>query len=209
MIEVEMSRSGHQVLKKDGRFLSSSFDPIKEAKTWVDRLAPQLENTLSVALLGLGSGYHWRELKTRFPRIKVTVIEGDAGVFEKALSIHPELTMATVAIGEEVSDLLQLTAVHALLSQPFRLFKHPSSVELQSIFYTQVESFLLARMPSSFLNNLVLRSELQNEITPDALAEIGSEVVTIKTIEKLLQLSPARAISDERTLWNILSELVV
>jgi hypothetical protein len=80
---------------------------------------------------------------------------------------------------------------------------------LQSIFYTQVESFLLARMPSSFLNNLVLRSELQNEITPDALAEIGSEVVTIKTIEKLLQLSPARAISDERTLWNILSELVV
>ncbi len=67
-------------------FLHSSYDPVKEAKNWVSRL--DLKSIDTIAILGVGAGYHLEELFDTYPTKNKVVIEPDIGVFVKLMTVR-------------------------------------------------------------------------------------------------------------------------
>ena len=75
-------------INNDGRyfFLHSSYDPVKEAKNWVSRL--DLKGVDTIAVLGVGVGYHLDELIKSFPIKNKVIIEPDMSVFVKLMTVR-------------------------------------------------------------------------------------------------------------------------
>lgn len=67
-------------------FLHSPYDPVKEAKNWVARL--NVKSVDTIAVMGIGVGYHLEELFSTFPNKNKVVIEPDIGIFVKLMTIR-------------------------------------------------------------------------------------------------------------------------
>ncbi len=80
MINFKVNVGGHYL------FLHSSYDPLKEAKSWVSRL--NLKSMDTIAILGIGVGYHLDELFNSYPAKNKVVIEPDMGVFVKLMTVR-------------------------------------------------------------------------------------------------------------------------
>ena len=96
MIEIETAKTGQPVLKKNGRLLSSAFQPAQEACAWADRQLKDAKPDELILVLGIGSGHHVAELLGRRPEGSVTVVECDAELARRAREIRPEIAAAAV-----------------------------------------------------------------------------------------------------------------
>lgn len=67
-------------------FLHSPYNPVKEAKNWVSKL--DLRGVDTIAVLGIGVGYHLDELIKEFPNKNKVVIEPDMSVFVKLMTVR-------------------------------------------------------------------------------------------------------------------------
>jgi len=67
-------------------FLHSPYDPIKEAKNWISKL--DLKGVDTIAVLGIGAGYHLDVLFENFPNKNKIVIEPDMSVFVKLMTVR-------------------------------------------------------------------------------------------------------------------------
>ena len=70
-------------LQRNGKFLCSSRDPIKEAKAWLQTYAHQLAKADTVVVIGCGAGFHLTELLNTYPKIVVEIIELEVALFEQ------------------------------------------------------------------------------------------------------------------------------
>ncbi|MFZ5987153.1 MAG: motility associated factor glycosyltransferase family protein [Bacillota bacterium] len=66
-------------------YLHSSYDPVKEAKNWISRI--DLMGFDSIAVLGIGAGYHIEELITKYSNKNKIIIEPNIYVFIKLLQV--------------------------------------------------------------------------------------------------------------------------
>ena len=112
MLTVDVSRTGHKILKTDGRSLCSSIDPVKEAQNWARAAVQNLRAGETVFVLGLAAGYHVVELAKVLEPSRFLVIENNGEIAAHALEISPELANFRILVQP---DWLQL-----VVADPFR-----------------------------------------------------------------------------------------
>lgn len=79
--------------KRDGRFLHSQKDPLREAGLWVAG-RPSLSKGI-VFVLGLGAGYHLREWHRQHPQLSLVACDFDDELFQAA-KINPLSSFAQI-----------------------------------------------------------------------------------------------------------------
>lgn len=208
-IEKDVARSGHEVLKKDGRWLASSVDPIREAQQWAAQAAKQMDSTSSetAIVLGIGCGYHVAELASLRPRGTVLTIDCDGGLYKSALSFLPTLKAEKIVVESDWLKLIDYSEVRDAVGGPYRVFKHAPSCQLEPDFFAAVERFLLGRDKLSFLVLLKARPEILALFDSDLLGGLEDEAISIKTLQKIF--SSKSGANRERRLWKVLEELVL
>ncbi len=230
MIDVEISRSGHSVLRKDGRLLASSIDPIREANTWVDSiLIDGAGDAPRILVFGLGSGYHIVELLKRCSGRTVFVLESDAEIAGQARGLNPEVSQAIICTESNPNKLFDLPSVRIFLKGHFRIAKHGPSCITDPSFYDRAASILLARDRAGFFLQLRDRPELFQALQSNDLETLGShlrstassstasksttmksDAISIKTVLSLLQpvSGKGETVGREALLWRALGELI-
>lgn len=206
LITVEQARSGHPILKVDGRGLCSSFDPIKEATSWAEKAVVDAGDAESVFVLGLGAGYHSEALRARLPGRLVVTIEGDSSLAKEAISIHPQLKAAPIVVEPEWHRLIEHAVFRDALAGRYAIVKHGPSCQIHSDYFNGVERLLIGREKIAFLLQLKTRPDLYSLFDPAAIESMSPELVSIKTIQGLFSVGAAT--SRERRMWKLLEELI-
>src|SRR3990170_2989599 len=61
-LEIVPSKAGPPSLKAGGIALHSLYDPLREAREWVEHHGDDIESASGIVVLGFGLGYHVAEL---------------------------------------------------------------------------------------------------------------------------------------------------
>lgn len=210
MIIVERSREGRRVLRKDGRLLASSMDPIKEAGTWADQALEGLEPNETLVVLGLGCGYHVEAALALRPDLSLLVIERDEQIARWASEFCPSIPRFDVIVEPDWMRLGESGRVRDVLCGVFRMRPHLPSVLADREYYGRAERFFLGRDKTSFLLQLRSRPDLFALLDADRIAALEEGTISIKTLAGLFNSSPGSSVgpSKERRLWKLLEELV-
>ena len=206
MITVETSRSGLPILREDGRFLASSFDPMKEAETWAEHADAALQPGEVAIIVGLGCGYHVAALKAKRPNFSVLAIESSQEVADFALKFNPSLNHHDFVVEPDRLQLTSAVRLHDAMGGRFVPLLHGPTSQIRTDWSREMFAFLLGRDKLSFLLQLRLRPELFAMLAPEMINEIGSEPISIKTLQRLFRTTTGQ--SHERRLWRVLEELV-
>lgn len=190
MLNIELTPSGHKVLRHSGRLLASAVDPIGEAKSWVDSIEPSIRAFPQVVILGAGCGYHAVELKKRNPQRHVYVIDTDREILEFAMDAQKSENLEiTWCLAHDSQSLASLPAVQKLIGRVFRVIEHKPSVHASPAVYRDLKDFLLGRVLNSIDFHLQARPRLETSIRRGKLftqvdSDQGPELLTIKHLEK-------------------------
>lgn len=68
--------------QRNGKFLCSSRDPIKEAKSWLHAYAQELALAETVVVIGCGAGFHLTELLNQYPKMVIEVLELEENLYD-------------------------------------------------------------------------------------------------------------------------------
>ncbi|MEK6774747.1 MAG: hypothetical protein AABY64_12460 [Bdellovibrionota bacterium] len=79
-INTQVSKNGALVVNENEEALCSTYDPLHEASTWVQRI--DIKNIKQALVLGLGAGHHIEELLKQGPDIKLSVLDCRPNLFE-------------------------------------------------------------------------------------------------------------------------------
>ncbi|RJP61682.1 MAG: DUF115 domain-containing protein [Candidatus Auribacter fodinae] len=143
-ISVVESRTGVPTLKHGDAMLHSMYDPVKEATRFIDSLT--MTPHVNIAVLGLGLGYHVKELVSRSKsRDFILVIEKDPAVFKAFLS-HADLrefygvTKIYFAVDRSPMDIfraLQGCAI-TLFANGITVVSHQASGKIDPAYYNTI-----------------------------------------------------------------------
>ncbi len=157
-----LSQTGVPVFKLDERLLCSRFDPVKEAKSWVEFHSEDFANTQTIVLLGLGSGYHAVEILKRFPQKKLIVLELNDQLAHQVMAFHRlDLASAQIITGS-VSEINKSSRLQKALSQIYCVVDFKSATALDSDNYESLKNYLVARERLGLQYQLRLRTDLWN-----------------------------------------------
>jgi hypothetical protein len=187
--------------------LASSVDPTREAATWADQVCKAAGAHDMIIVLGLGCGYHVTELLSRRPRSQVIVIESDQQLCDEAFKISPELYDGVVIVQNDWTKLIESQPFRDAVGGIYHIAIHGPTSQLDADYIQSVDALLRGRDKLSFLLLLKARPELVGILDPEAIAKIGLEPVTIKTVTQLFGAQAAG--TRERRLWRVLEELVL
>ncbi len=151
MIEIESSRNGLPILKIEGKLLNSSYDPIREAQSWLESTQGKIEKFDHIIVLGMGSAYHVLELLKYATGKKVRIIENDSELVEKTLSLFSGLKSIEVNVFEEATEIWSSAELLKVIQSCFCVLRMPSSRFLNKAFFDEAEICLSARRPVDFL----------------------------------------------------------
>lgn len=207
MISIEKARSGHSVLRKNGRLLGSSFDPVKEAATWALKAKAAIEPEMSVFVLGAGSGYHVAALAGELRNNAIIVIDCDVEVTAEARKFVEIPHNVALVAEPEWMKLGEHGPFADGLGGRYAILKHGPSCLIDQVYFANVEALLLARDQTSFLLQLKTRPDLAALLDPELIKKIGAAPVSIKTLQGLF--GAQATCTRERRIWKILEELVV
>jgi hypothetical protein len=215
MIQTETSRSGHFILKRDGRFLASSFDPVREGHVWAAHAVGTAEalGCHTFLVLGLGCGYHVSSLSSAMTDAghvdkKILVIEASAEVAKETLAQITFAPNVTVLVEPLARQLLGHAAICEALSDTHVVLPHHASFACDLEFYSFAQSLLLSRDMTSFLLQLRLHPELYAAFDQTELRRLAAsnDPVTIQTLRQLFRKDGK--LSHERRMWKALEELI-
>jgi hypothetical protein len=208
MISIEPSRSGHPVLRKNGRYLASSVDPVRDAEKWLESVGERLSDVPAIVVLGLGCGYHARALLRRKPDLRVVLVESDPEVAKHACEFIPEIAVEMICAEPDWTKLLDHAALRTITSGLFRVVRHPSSCQADSAYYDRAEALLLSHDRLGFFLQLRDRPELLRAMLMDRLDSLPQQPVSVKSVLSVLRPTGLGVSERELLLWKILGELV-
>lgn len=204
MIECVTSQSGLPVLRVNGVLLASRFDPMAEARAWLERRQTLIDSIRTIFVLGWGCGYHVQALRER-TQAKIIVIECNSEIYTTAKDWIHDLEDVHVEIFEQSADLRLRGAIREGVRRgSFIVLHHPASVHIHPKFYNDCLQQLLGRDWGS-LNwqwNVRGRSALGN---PPRIEPKG-EPLTIHDLEACEVIENLE--EREKLILNALRELV-
>jgi len=143
-LEIIPARTGLPSARANGRWVHSSYDPIKEAQAWAESQSHQDGETIVV--LGVGLLYHVEALCARLPRAEtVVLVVPDLSVLHDAASVRTWgdwMDRVTWAWGttESVTERI-LSAGH-----PLRLVTYAPAASLHADGHRAIETALQRRV---------------------------------------------------------------
>ncbi len=139
-IEVKESKTGHSIPVVDGVHLHSSYNPTKEAETFIEKFNDQLAENKNVLVLGLGFAYHVDRLIYQMKRIwgddyQIMVIdpllkteellmENRTLDYGKKVMIHSGLKVSEVYGNRDIVDFMSLKPTVVPHTASFNLFQN-------------------------------------------------------------------------------------
>lgn len=179
---IKISKNGHKIPVLNDVHLHSSYDPIKEAISFVDKTIKQPASK-NYLILGLGFGYHVRELVNRLQLQKIdpqiVIIEPNSKVASDCfeLGILGEQDHYYV-IGKTPDEIYGNKDLTKFLLQKPQVVSHTASFNLYSDYFRDLLSYtapcskvdLLKRIESPTLNEYL--SEKEFESTADLYQNI-------------------------------------
>jgi hypothetical protein len=204
LIRQETARSGHQILRIEGRLLASSIDPIREASVWAAKTAAQVKPDSVVCVLGAGCGYHLLELSRLLPKTRIVVLEPVREIADWVLAQTPDLGSLTFLVGDNPE--LDLETWSDALFAVSRVFIHGPTSQIHPAWTLRLSRFVLARDRTSFLTQIRARPELLAILDPSKIASMSDEIISIKSLNSLFKHEATD--SQERRLWRALEELI-
>lgn len=139
---LEDTRNGQKTIKVNGIYLHSKYDPLKEAVSFANANTVEEENISGFLILGLGLGYHVRELATRTDR-PIYVLEANKNMLNFANDVcHiSDLPNVHILSDIDVEELFFNGEFVEFLSEKPKTIVHPSSFKADSKFYQEFLSF--------------------------------------------------------------------
>lgn len=135
--EVVPAKNGLPTLSVHGRFILSSYDPMAEAKEWVEKISSTLSPNQPLLVLGLGLGYHVLELKSRGFLIR-GVVEPDPSLVKEALKVNPQLGEQSIPIFSGNDPQALVDSILSNGSASFRILPYESLLRLNPQLYRQL-----------------------------------------------------------------------
>ncbi|HVG02609.1 MAG TPA: hypothetical protein VM842_06935, partial [Nitrospira sp.] len=87
VLTIESARNGMPSARRDGRWIHSAYDPLREAETWADSHARACHEGETVVVSGVGLLYHVEAIRKKLsPDIAVAVVISNIDEFHDALS---------------------------------------------------------------------------------------------------------------------------
>ncbi|MDI6703303.1 MAG: DUF115 domain-containing protein [bacterium] len=158
-ISIHSTNAGIPTLKVFGRFLHSSYDPVLEAKRLVSRLG-DLKRKEVVIVLGLGLGYHVKQILTKLnPENILVIIEKDLAIFKVSMEVqdlhevlsHPDVGLIIgdkdIGIYDRLREVITLDRIDRV-----RVFKHPPSTSIYKDYYSNVVNIIETIIRQQHLN---------------------------------------------------------
>lgn len=177
--------------------LHSAYDPVREAKNLV--ASTPLEKAKVVILLGMGLGYHLREIiKKAPPGAKVLVVEKHPDLIRQAEAKLKDLPRTRVFVATAEEQIKQFVFSHReeLSDRNVAIIEHPPSLRLDPAFYGTMRarvrdyiSLLTIELNTALaLNPSIHRNLLKN--FPFALQDPG-----VAVLKNVFQNKPAVVIA--------------
>lgn len=145
MIETQSAKNGSAVVREDGRWLASAFDPEAEARAWLARRRTFLDKIQAVFVLGAGAGYHIAEL-VKHTEARVVVIEPKYEIIEAVRRIHAfDSTQVKFECIEDARQLRASAVVKAAIAVSFVVLQYPPSLASAPNVFRDCEAQLIGR----------------------------------------------------------------
>lgn len=132
---ITYAKSGDPVPYVKGIYLHSSYNPLSEAKKFIDTY--ELAGCRTVLVLGLGLAYHVKELIRRTD-VPIVVIERAPEMLSAALKTVPlddVLSRVELIVAEPPEAVAKSKAVQEALSGRYALVAHPPSLRSSADYY--------------------------------------------------------------------------
>jgi hypothetical protein len=214
-LQRETARNGQPIFKIDGRSIVSSFDPMKEARGWVENAVKEIGDRDTVIVLGAGCGYHLIALRELRPTLNILTIEASADIASFAreqLSSNDEIdprTYGEILVAERPIELTDSMILRDFMANRYAVVTHAGQAQMRQEWTHQMATFLTGRDYLSFLLQLRMRPELHALFDEEKIAQLQAQPgpISILTIRSLF--SEQAQSSRERRLWRVLEELIV
>jgi len=149
--KVKSSKSGHMIPVVNGIHLHSVYDPIKEAKSMVEKNYKNFKENKNVLVFGLGFKYHIDEIVSFYNRekiknFKIVVIEPNKTVIDE-LSNHKGQNEDYIEIhsNSDPSQIFIHDSFTKFLAKKPVIFAHPPSFNLYRSYF---ENLLKYKAPN-------------------------------------------------------------
>ena len=209
--EIKESRTQKYIPVIEGVHLHSSYNPEKEAKTFVEKYRDEgLKKSSNVLVLGMGFGYHLKALYDIGCRLhenfNIQVIEPNKTTyneFQKHKPVNLENTNIQFFVGVEIEELFHnISFVNFLVDKPL-VIAHPASFNLYGEYFRKFLSYRSSNHIGHYKNHI--QSNRLREYLFENTAQDSNKTLN-QFIGKYLQ--KRTPIKDENDLFFLfLSEL--
>ena len=136
-VSVVTSKAGPPSIKVGDALLHSVYDPVREARDWVEHHRSYIEASSSIAVLGFGFGYHIEEL--------LRVTDKPVVAFDPRIDV-----LLAAALARDLSELLSLISIACCLDDleapsadgMLGILRHEPSVRLDPAAHEQAANRL-------------------------------------------------------------------
>jgi hypothetical protein len=184
---------------------------MKEAVDWAQRFSVGLSPRETIIIVGLGSGYHVKSLRSLLPDVAILVIEPDQAVVNAVFDLLPELQDEKVLVESEMLSLTDRPEFRDFTGGLYRIAPHGPTCQIHREWSDRVIRLLLGRDHLSLLLQLRMRPDLlsildEHKLTAEQLLADNPGPMSLKTMKNLFRQGTES--SSERRIWRCLEELV-
>lgn len=184
-IEFEQTKSSHLTCIIDGKYLHSRYNPIDEAKDLIDTYEEKLIKKSNVLVLGLGLGYHIKEiesiLKQNHKDYIIKIVEPNKTIYNKWKETHNITQKRDIEIflGDDFNNFyINRKNIDFLCSNPL-IIRHNPSFKIYEEYFA---SFLSYTAPdnlenySTFIDDIALKKYLEANKNDYSFLELNKNI---------------------------------
>ena len=188
--EVKTSRGGLKIPVINEVHLHSMYDPVKEAKTFLNKHEVSLESKNKVLVFGLGYAYHIYELckvleRNHGTNYQIVVIEPNDQVYQDCIkyNLFPNKNIKVFS-GFDLQRMYAESELINFLIQKPAIISHPASFELYRNFFEKFMTYEAPRDISTitkYIESKELRSYLYTDTESHSIENFLKDNILTKS----------------------------
>jgi hypothetical protein len=203
MIEIDSSRTGLPILKSGGKHLNSTYDPIREAQTWLVTILPQVASFDQIFVLGFGSAYHLMALLKSLPSKRIHVIERDPDLVRESTDLFFDLRDVKLSLFENASLIFTSPDILEICKKNLIVLRMPSTRFLNKEFFDEAQLTLTARRPQDFKKVCQQRTAFLKQLNLEQMDQLST-----LSVQNFSWISNEDRMTPEYRNFKILKELI-